>query len=201
MPSAKTGDRAMGEYLQHVLREWLAADSSRTEAEFAALAGLSRGQVNNIKNKAEGAGAVTVQKFALALGVSRLQLHADQERWEAARSGRAPVVELDQGVRGVRFGDLPGWAEQEAEARRAYPDIPGYAFDRAANTSGGQPPRQITAAAIAELAGWWLRNAPREERRQAEREEVLRQIGEQRARAVRKETPAPPSAKPLRPKL
>lgn len=73
-----------------------------------------------------------------------------------------------------RFGDRPGWAAAEAEARRLYGDIlPGFAFDRAADTSGGKPPAIINARAVYALAKWWFEAASAEERVAAERAEIL----------------------------
>jgi hypothetical protein len=178
---AKTGDAGTGRYLQKLLKDWLAEDPSRTEAEFVQLSGLSKGTVNNIKNKAEGAGPTTVEKFAKALGKTKAQLYSAADRW--ARSGESSAVEREPGIDGPRYGDLPLWREAELEARQLYSHVPDVGFRLAASMHGEAIPQVVNARVVGELAEWAWRAAGFRERIEAETAEVKEKLESKRAAA------------------
>lgn len=182
--AAKTGDKTTGRYLQTLLRGWLAEDPARTEAEFARLSELSRGTINNLKNKGEGAGAVTVERFAKAIGKTKAQLYADADRW--SRGGQ--VVDREPGIDGPCYGDLPGWREAEAEARKLYPDVPDVGFRLAGSMHGEAIPARIDARVVGELARWAWTVAGFRERIETETADVQARLDEKRAVKGRKRT-------------
>jgi hypothetical protein len=207
MAAAKTGDPVMGRYLQMLLREWVAAETGRTDADFVRLSGLSRGTVNNIKNKAEGAGRQTVEKFAAALGKTAGALYAAGDRWHRTGTGELGPedreTELDEGDSGSRYGELPGWRQAEIEARKLFSDVPDFAFRLAAGMHGGAVPEVIDARTVGELAsGAWrvsgFRARIEAETTQAkenlERQRELKRALADAEAAERDRTPQPTSA-------
>lgn len=147
----KPADHEMGAYLQHVLREWLVAEPDRDEASFARMSNLSKSTVNNIKNKAAGAGSRTVKGFARMLGREVHQLYADADAW---RRGQAPGAQVSPQR---RFAEVPGWAESEARLRqtgrgRSYSDE---AWSRAASTASERLPAKVDDFAVLQLVELW----------------------------------------------
>jgi len=205
MGAAKTGDLAMARFLQAVMKAWLAYDPERTDAEFHRISGLSRGAINNIKNKAEGAGRKTVDGFARAFGVETWQLYAAEHRWTKEGGHEIEpknlITEIEPGENGARYGDLPGWREAESEARALFAEVPDVGFRLAADMRGGALPTLITARTVGELAMWaWHATGSYQDRIRAETAEVQANLDKSRKLREEGKTPPPPSsgrAKPL----
>lgn len=74
--------------------------------------------------------------------------------WEIAKASRKTVDELLTGRpdgRSVRFGELPGWIEGEAEARRMFAHVPSDAFEAVRGWRAEEPPA-VTPLIIGTLA-------------------------------------------------
>lgn len=128
----------------------------------------------------------TLVQLARALGVSSDWLMSGEEASPVAPS--AVVVRDELPPEGAkRFGDLPGWAEAEAEARRLYgEDLPAYCWEAAREMAGNRWPAEITPQAVFRFARVWFEQASEEERIQRERAEVRAQIAAYRAEQARK---------------
>lgn len=160
-------------------------------------AGLSRSYVRMLlKAEEKGAGkrpgTDALNSLARAADVSFLWLstgRGPREPYRGEEPGESPdppsaVVERDalppEGIR--RFGDLPGWAEAEAEAQRTYGLLlPASSWTAARELQGAQWPRQVTAKTVYRFAKAWFEQATEEELIEREREEVARQVAAYRA--------------------
>lgn len=188
-PLSVVSVETFGKRLDHALKirkksqRWLEAEAKLTQGHASRL-------VNDRHHAPE---PDTIERIAEALDIDYRWLATG--KGEMLVSRRALELDAKQG-KPIRFGDLPGWAEAEREARERFDDLPAYAFDRAAGTSGGKPPTKIDAHTVAAFARAWLESSTREERRQAEAEEVARGVKEEDRRAGRA-TPPPPSAKTI----
>ncbi len=83
--------RALNEYVQRVIVDWLAEKPGRTNVELAGLVGLTDAQIAIIKKHARNVGDETARGFAKLLGISKDELEA---RAEAAYTEREPPGEL-----------------------------------------------------------------------------------------------------------
>jgi transcriptional regulator with XRE-family HTH domain len=179
--------KTIGERLAHALKVRNKSGRWLTDK-----AGFSQGHVSRLINgRGEGADAETLARCSDALEISF--------EWLATGRGdinpRARVVELDTPARKpIRFGDLPGWHDAELEARARFDDIPDYAFDRAADTSGGRAPSKIDEHTVANFARAWLASTTREERKAAEAEKVRADMAAEERKAEERKN-APPSSK------
>lgn len=161
--SEAENDRLREVIRRHVLPRYQGSQSAAGPALGISQAGLSRILAGG------GASLATAHAVAKCLGTTV----ADVLGW--------PVAEVTS--KGTpRFGDIPAWRLAEAEARRLYGDVlPGFAFDRAANTKGGAVPSVIDARTVFQLAKFWFDTASQEERIAAEREEILAKKAEEDA--------------------
>ena len=192
--AARTGDPVMGRFLQQLLLSWL-QETGQSEAEFSRRAGLSKGAVNKIKNRAEGGGRPLVEGFARALGTTAIQLYVDRDRWHREQTG-LPVVDLDV-ERAPRFGDLPEWPalEKAIRASRSGQRFGEDAWASARNTSGGRLPARLDEHAVRRLLELWqdiyddADGAGAAEQAEVEATTML-------AKAVNAPSPHPPTAKP-----
>jgi hypothetical protein len=150
---------------KHILPRYDGNQSAAGPALGISQAGLSRILAGG------GASLATAHAVAKILGTTV----ADVLGW--------PVAEVPAaGASSPRFGDLAAWRMAEAEARRLYGDVlPGFAFDRAANTKGGSVPSVIDARTVFQLAKFWFETASEEDRIAAEREEILAKKAEEDA--------------------
>lgn len=132
----------MNSLLRKLLLEWLAADPSRTEVDFAKLADLSKATINNLKNKGTGGGPRTVRGFAKVLGRSPAQLYAEAE-------GASPSS-------ACLLRHLPGWDIMKQHVStttrgRAYSDA---AWKAAGNTPSPQA-LHLDEFQVQQLVEWW----------------------------------------------
>lgn len=75
----------------------------------------------------------------------------------------------------TRWRDLPGWAEQEREARKLFRKVRPVAFSALGNLMGEKPPA-VSALAIGLLASTWDQVASDDERVVAIREQAEREM-------------------------
>lgn len=154
--------------LREVLRKHLLPRYDGNQSAAGPALGISQAGLSRIL-AGGGASLATAHAVAKVLGTSV----ADVLGWPVA----------DVSAKGSpRFGDLAAWKVAEAEARRLYGDVlPGFAFDRAANTKGGSIPSVIDARTVFQLAKFWFDTASEAERIAAEREEILAKKAEEDA--------------------
>lgn len=155
--------QTFGDRLAHALKV-----RRRSQNWLESQAGFSRGHVSRlVSGRHHSPEPETIDRIAEALTVDY--------RWLATGKGEMtprPDDAAQPQSKPIRFGDLPGWIEAERLARERFDDIPAYAFERAASTSGGRPPSRIDAHTVAAFARAWLESSTREERRAAELAEV-----------------------------
>lgn len=140
-------------------------------------AGLSPGHVEQIINKRQSPDVEvsTLDALARAANVNLDWLRTGKGE-PGSYDGSAPEGDADSDVRPRlerdtddpegprRFGDLPGWPEAEAEARRVYDEIPGYAYEAAREQAGARWPRVVTAETVRAFALAWLDQISLEEK-------------------------------------
>lgn len=108
-----------------------------TRTAVAHLLGVDQPQISQLLNENAGAGFPLAATLARHLGVSIEQLV----------DGRAAPARGGAGA--IRYGDLPGWAQASAEARRAHGQrLPAVAFDLADDFMGMGPPTVIDARTV-----------------------------------------------------
>jgi transcriptional regulator with XRE-family HTH domain len=142
-------DHQMGAYLQSRIRQWLADNPDRSEADFSRESGLSRTTINNVKNKGVGVGNATLAGFAKVFGTTIAELHQDAEAW--ANGGQVrPAL-------GPRIGELPAWAPL-AERLRKTPRgrrFSDEAWAAAASTASHIAPRTFDEYLLVQLLDFW----------------------------------------------
>lgn len=168
-------DQSIADRLRLVLARRQTSASGLSKA-----AGLARGHVGLILSGTVKGNVQpdTLKKIAAAAGVAY--------EWLATGAGEsgldvrpAPIPTASAAA----FGDLPGWAAAESEARRRYPGVPPFAFRKVARTSlVGDQPRTISAELVADLAKVWLRHASDEELSAADEDDADADIAALRAR-------------------
>lgn len=129
--------------------------------------------------------ADTLQAFAKAANVSYLWLSTGEGEPGRFQDTDAPspeptsavvVRDTDDPEGPQTFGDLAGWPEAEAEARRLYDEIPGYAFEAARNQGGARFPRVVTAETVKAFAMAWLNQTAIEEKIRLTKERVRAEL-------------------------
>lgn len=121
--------------------------------------------------------ADTLRSIADAAGVS-LRWLAEGE----GESGLETAVMEESSGRPV-FGNLTGWREAEALARKLYPNIPSFAFVKARETSAQRPPRAVTPEFVVDVARLWMRHASDDELMAADETDADEQIAVMEAAA------------------
>jgi hypothetical protein len=183
--SGKSLTDAENERLRVVIREKLLPLYNGNQSTAGPAIGLTQSAISRLLSGGGGS-LETAKNLSALLGLPL----SDVLGWPTNASDQPPTP---------AFGDLPGWREAEAEARRRFGDlIPGFAFDRAARTMGGAPPAVISASTVAGLAKFWLESSSREDRIAAERDEILAKKAEEDAE--RPSETRPSSTIPVSPK-
>jgi hypothetical protein len=172
--------------------QWVMKARGTNPSRWSEDAGLSRTTVRGILKKIkEGEDPNptqrTMEALAGAAGVSVAWLISGEGAPDDLGSPPAPSAvvtrdgELPQGGY-RRFGDLPGWAEAEAAARRTYRDLlPDFAWEAAAGQAGAVWPTEVTPQTVYRFAKAWFDQATEQELIERERAEVERQIAAYRA--------------------
>ncbi len=119
-------------FLQAKVREWLAAEASRTSAGLARQAGISAAQVSYLLNRGTHVGWKTATGLGLVFGYQSIgEVETAARRWQA-ETGRAPASSKQTPTRAPqrRLRDRPEWVEVVAQAQQERPYIPKEVFDR-----------------------------------------------------------------------
>lgn len=110
-----------------------------TQRELARRVGVTPQAISRVLTGGDS-GPALARKVADAMGVPlELLLRGDT-------SGESGVLE-------PRFGNLSGWAEAEAEARRRFRHVPSEAFDAVRDLRGARTPDVVTSEWIGQMAG------------------------------------------------
>lgn len=168
---------------------WIFEHRGTNPSRLAKDAGLSRSHIRDwIKEEAAGKPISptlgTLEAIARAGSVSVAWLMSGEgSPEESPQPASATVVRDEAPPGGVRqFGDLPGWAEAEAEAQRLYGQLlPPSSWAAAREMRGAQWPKEITARTVYRFAKAWFEQSSEEELILREREEIARQIAAYRA--------------------
>lgn len=129
-PRSKEAD-IVSPYLAQLVKDWLAEDTSRSQAALARAAGVSGAQVSNLLDGSRGAGRKTLRGIASALGTTWPDVEREAADWaskhpEAARPRYVVSVEspgeegpFDAAARFARANNVPEWAIERVRARPA----------------------------------------------------------------------------------
>jgi transcriptional regulator with XRE-family HTH domain len=153
---------------ERLLRAIKARGLSRNKA--GQKAGLAPGHITKLINgKGVGVAPETIQRLSKALRVNYEWLATGEGAMDDG-SPLPPSVDVDEPAR--VFGDLPGWEEAEAEARKLFDEIPSDAFEAARQTSAPRLPELVDATTVGKWAMTWFEQMSREDRLKAERDAI-----------------------------
>ena len=171
---------------------WIFENRGTNPNALSEAAGLSRAYIRMLltterKGASKRPGPEALDAIARAANVSFQWLatgHGAREPYQGEAHPESATLIRDElppeGIR--RFGDLPGWAEAEAEARRIYGDfLPMSSWEAAREMRGAQWPREIAPRTVYRFAKAWFEQVGEEELIERERAEIRRQIAAYRA--------------------
>lgn len=134
---------------------------------------LTKGRVNKIlHSKSARIDPADLIYVARALEISHVWLVLGEGDMEVGTPLPSSAIVPSERERRRRFGELSGWAEAEAEAKRQFEGIPEAAFAAARSTSGQPLPELVDVTTVARWATTWLEQLSREERHAAEQAEL-----------------------------
>lgn len=165
----------VSDFLREQVRAWLDADSKRTQAELARLAGIRPPTLSNLLKEFRGAGYQSASGLARALGYDINELigrsaTAAELRRAAAAQARAQGAPAEESER-PELRNRPGWAEAAAEALRRYSaEVAPFSVLLAERVRGLSSPDPITPEFVRAVALLCQRFTPDEERERAAEE-------------------------------
>lgn len=170
MPSGKGLPTDLSDFLRARIREWLAADSTRTQADLARGAGIARATLSNLMHGSRGAGWHTASGLARTLGIDlppvlQRSEEAEAQRRVALAERESPGHDLGPESEKPELANRPGWADASAEALRRYAaELAPFSILLAGRLRGLSSPDPITPEFVRTVARFRLTSATDEER-------------------------------------
>ena len=114
-------DKILNDYIRRRIESWLAEDESRTATQLAEASELTSTTISDLRSGKVGVGLASLKKLARVWHTTAAALEeaADHEQ-QGAQPAKGIRTVYDQPGGSSAWGDLPGWPEAEAEARRKY---------------------------------------------------------------------------------
>jgi len=171
-------------FLERVIAEDFAGNGSKC----AEATGISQSLISGVTSGVRGMGMMMIERLADYAGVSVDEVLGRDVAPGSARHARGRAEPM-------KFSELPGWREAEAEARTRYGDrVPAYAFRMAGEMTAPLAPEHVDVFTVRDFAEMWLRNAPEKTRIEAFMAGLNAEIARNEAVAVSRSTSDHPPA-------